>query len=86
MIQYIDKDGLEHVELIEPNQEIPNQWKVLKRKDKHTQQLQTPKNGQRHKNGVQEKEYVLKVINEDQIFKNNKPQNSKTYFQAQESK
>lgn len=77
MIQYIDKDGSEHVELIEIK---PSNQTTLEAAKTQGQAFQTAINAAKWtaaSEWCKRKGIRFKVINEDQIFKNNKPRNSK---------
>ncbi len=77
MIQYIDKDGGEHVELIEIK---PRNQTTMESAKTRGQAFQTAINAAKW-TAAQEwcsrKGIRFKVINEDQIFQNNKPRKSK---------
>lgn len=77
MIQYTDKDGKEHVELIEIK---PANQTTLENARTQGQKIQTAINAAKWTSAqewCQRKGIRFKVINEDQIFKNNKPRKSK---------
>lgn len=77
MIQYIDKDGKEHVELIEIK---PSNQTTMENARTKGHQVQTAINAAKWtaaQEWSQRKGIRFKVINEDQIFQNNKPRNSK---------
>ena len=77
MIQYIDRDGREHVELIEIK---PSNQTTLENARSKGQAMQTVVNAAKWE-AAQEwckrKGIRFKVINEDQIFKSNKPRKSR---------
>jgi len=77
MVQYTDKDGKQHVELIEIK---PANQTTLENARSTGQKVQTAINAAKW-TGAQEwcsrKEIRFKVINEDQIFRNNKPRKAK---------
>lgn len=77
MIQYTDKDGNQHVELIEIK---PRNQTTLESAKSKGQAMQTVVNAAKWEAATEwckRKGLRFKVINEDQIFKNNKPRNSK---------
>ena len=77
MLQYIDKNGAEHVELIEIK---PRNQTVMESARTQGQKMQTAMNAAkwtaaqewRKRKGIR-----FKVLNEDQIFRNNKPRKPK---------
>jgi hypothetical protein len=77
MVQYTDKDGTQHVELIEIK---PANQTTLENARSQGQKIQTAINAAKW-TAAQEwctrKGIRFKVINEDQIFKNNKPRKAK---------
>jgi hypothetical protein len=77
MIQYVDKDGGEHVELIEIK---PSNQTTMENARTIGQKWQTAINAAKWtaaQEWCQRKGIRFKVINEDQIFQNNKPRKSK---------
>tara|TARA_B100002019_G_C21214662_1_gene571331 strand:- start:285 stop:755 length:471 start_codon:yes stop_codon:yes gene_type:complete len=77
MIQYTDKDGAEHVELIEIK---PSNQTTLENARTQGQKIQTAINAAKWtaaQEWCQRKGIRFKVINEDQIFRNNKPRKPK---------
>jgi hypothetical protein len=77
MIQYQDKDGTEHVELIEIK---PANQTTLENARSRGQAIQTHINAAKWtaaQEWCKRKGIRFKVINEDQIFKNNKPRKPK---------
>ena len=77
MIQYIDKDGKEHVEVIEIK---PSNQTTMENARTQGQQIQTAINAAKWtaaQEWCQRKGIRFKVINEDQIFRNNKPRKPK---------
>ena len=77
MIQYIDKNGSEHVELIEIK---PKNQTTLESAKGQQQSLQVAINAAKWtaaQEWCKRKGIRFKVINEDQIFRNNKPRNPK---------
>ena len=77
MIQYLDKTGKEHVELIEIK---PANQTTMENAKNRGHQVQTAINASKWtaaQEWCQRKGIRFKVINEDQIFQNNKPRNSK---------
>lgn len=77
MIQYIDKDGKEHVELIEIK---PSNQTTMENARTKGHQVQTAINAAKWtaaQEWSQRKGIRFKVINEDQIFQNNKPRKAK---------
>ena len=77
MIQYIDKNGSEHVELIEIK---PANQTTLEAAKGKAQSLQVAVNAAKWtaaQEWCKRKGIRFKVINEDQIFRNNKPRNPK---------
>ena len=77
MVQYTDKDGVQHVELVEIK---PRNQTTLESARTQGQQIQTAINAAKW-TAAQEwctrKGIRFKVINEDQIFRNNKPRTPK---------
>ena len=77
MVQYTDKDGVQHVELVEIK---PRNQTTLESARTQGQQIQTAINAAKW-TAAQEwctrKGIRFKVINEDQIFRNNKPRKPK---------
>ena len=77
MIQYIDKGGAEHVELIEIK---PANQTTMENARGRGQQIQVAINAAKWtaaQEWCKRKGIRFKVINEDQIFQNNKPRNPK---------
>lgn len=77
MIQYQDKDGTEHVELIEIK---PANQTTLENARSRGQAIQTHINAAKWtaaQEWCKRKGIRFKVINEDQIFSNKKPRNKK---------
>lgn len=77
MIQYIDKNGSEHIELIEIK---PSNQTTLEAAKGKAQSLQVAVNAAKWtaaQEWCKRKGIRFKVINEDQIFRNNKPRNPK---------
>ena len=77
MIQYVDKDGGEHVELIEIK---PANQSTMENARTIGQKWQTAINAAKWtaaQEWCKRKGIRFKVINEDQIFQNNKPRKSK---------
>ena len=77
MVQYTDKDGSQHVELVEIK---PANQTTLENARTQGQKIQTAINAAKWTSAqewCQRKGIRFKVINEDQIFKNNKPRKSK---------
>ncbi len=77
MIQYIDKNGKEHVELIEIK---PKNQTTLESAKSTGQKIQTHINAAKWvaaQEWCKRKGIRFKVINEDQIFQNNKPRKSR---------
>jgi len=77
MVQYTDKDGVQHVELVEIK---PSNQTTLENARSQGQKIQTHLNAATW-TAAQEwcsrKGIRFKVINEDQIFRNNKPRKAK---------
>lgn len=77
MVQYTDKDGVQHVELVEIK---PSNQTTLENARSQGQKIQTHLNAAKW-TAAQEwcsrKGIRFKVINEDQIFRNNKPRKAK---------
>ena len=73
MVQYTDKNGSQHVELIEIK---PSTQTSLKNARSRGDAMQTALNAAKW-TAAQRKGIRFKVINEDQIFKNNKPRKPK---------
>lgn len=77
MIQYVDKNGAEHVELIEIK---PSNQTTMENAKTLGQKWQTAINAAKWtaaQEWCQRKGLRFKVINEDQIFQNNKPRKTK---------
>lgn len=77
MIQYIDKNGTEHVELVEIK---PRNQTTMESARTQGQQIQTAINAAKWtaaQEWCKRKGIRFKVINEDQIFKNSKPRKPK---------
>jgi hypothetical protein len=77
MIQYVDKNGAEHVELIEIK---PSNQTTMENAKTLGQKWQTAINAAKWtaaQEWCQRKGLRFKVINEDQIFQNNKPRKAK---------
>jgi hypothetical protein len=77
MIHYLDKNGNEHVELIEIK---PSNQTTMENARTREHQVQTAINASKWtaaQEWCQRKGIRFKVINEDQIFQNKKPRNSK---------
>jgi hypothetical protein len=77
MIQYIDKNGAEHVELIEIK---PSNQTTMENARTLGQKWQTAINAAKWtaaQEWCKRKGIRFKVINENQIFQNNKPRNKK---------
>ena len=77
MVQYTDKDGQQHVELIEIK---PSTQTSLKNARSRGDAMQTAINAAKWTSAqewCQRKGNRFKVINEDQIFRNNKPRKPK---------
>lgn len=77
MIQYVDKNGAEHVELIEIK---PSNQTTMENARTQGQQIQTAINAAKWtaaQEWCKRKGIRFKVINEDQIFKNSKPRKPK---------
>lgn len=77
MIQYVDKNGAEHVELIEIK---PSNQTTMENARTLGQKWQTAINAAKWtaaQEWCQRKGLRFKVINEDQIFQNNKPRKAK---------
>lgn len=77
MVQYTDKDGSQHVELVEIK---PANQTTLENARTQGQKIQTAINAAKWtaaQEWCQRKGIRFKVINEDQIFRNNKPRKSK---------
>ena len=77
MVQYTDKDGVQHVELVEIK---PSNQTTLENAKSTGQKIQTAINAAKWTSAqewCQRKGIRFKVINEDQIFRNNKPRKPK---------
>ena len=77
MVQYTDKDGVQHVELVEIK---PANQTTLENARSTGQKIQTAINAAKWTSAqewCQRKGIRFKVINEDQIFRNNKPRKPK---------
>ena len=77
MVQYTDKDGKQHVELVEIK---PSNQTTLENAKSTGQKVQTAINAAKWTSAqewCQRKGIRFKVINEDQIFRNNKPRKPK---------
>lgn len=77
MIQYVDKDGKQHVELIEIK---PANQTTMENARTQGQKIQTAINAAKWQSAYEwceRKGIKFKVINEGQIFQNNGPRNSK---------
>tara|TARA_B100001105_G_C22377942_1_gene438193 strand:- start:1260 stop:1724 length:465 start_codon:yes stop_codon:yes gene_type:complete len=77
MVQYIDKNGSHHVELVEIK---PRNQTTMESARTQGQAFQTAINAAKWtaaQEWCKRKGIRFKVINEDQIFQNNKPRNSK---------
>ncbi len=77
MVQYTDKDGKQHVELVEIK---PSNQTTLENARSTGQKVQTAINAAKWTSAqewCQRKGIRFKVINEDQIFRNNKPRKPK---------
>ena len=77
MVQYTDKDGVQHVELVEIK---PSNQTTLENARTQGQQIQTHLNAAKWtaaQEWCKRKGIRFKVINEDQIFRNNKPRKAK---------
>jgi len=77
MLQYTDKNGAEHVELIEIK---PRNQTVMESAKTQGQKMQTAMNAAKWtaaQEWCKRKGIRFKVLNEDQIFRNNKPRKPK---------
>ena len=77
MVQYTDKNGAHHVELIEIK---PSNQTTMENARGKQQQIQVAVNAAKWtaaQEWCKRKGIRFKVINEDQIFRNNKPRNPK---------
>tara|TARA_Y100001937_G_C7125746_1_gene334828 strand:+ start:1778 stop:2248 length:471 start_codon:yes stop_codon:yes gene_type:complete len=77
MIQYIDKDGAEHVELIEIKPRNQTTMESARTKGHVYQTAINAAKWTAAQEWCKRKGIRFKVLNEDQIFKNNKPRKSK---------
>ena len=75
MIQYIDKNGSEHVELIEIKPANQTTLEAAKGKQQSLQVAVNAAKWTAAQEWCKRKGIRFKVINEDQIFRNNKPRN-----------
>ena len=77
MIQYLDKNGSEHVELIEIKPANQTTLESAKGKGQVQQVAVNAAKWTAAQEWCKRKGIRFKVINEDQIFRNNKPRNSR---------